>query len=68
MTSERIRLLVVAGPAATVPLLRSITVAEHAMAILLTCARKIVPGHLAVTQAVYRKNGCWWTWGSMRAA
>jgi len=42
---------------ATRPLMRSITVAEHALALLLACARKIVPGHHAVTGAVYREMG-----------
>lgn len=42
---------------ATLPLMRSITVAEHALALLLACARKIVTGHQAVTGAVYREMG-----------
>lgn len=42
---------------ATVPLMRSITVAEHAMAILLACARKLIPGYRAVTGAAYRELG-----------
>ena len=44
-------------PVATVPLLRSITVAEHALALLLACARKLIPGYQAVTQGVYQKMG-----------
>jgi phosphoglycerate dehydrogenase-like enzyme len=42
---------------ATLPLMRSITVAEHAMAILLVCARKVIPGYQAVTGAVYKEMG-----------
>ena len=42
---------------AALPLMRSITVAEHALALLLACARKVVPGHQAVTGAVYREMG-----------
>jgi phosphoglycerate dehydrogenase-like enzyme len=42
---------------ATIPLLRSVSVAEHALAMMLACVRKIVPGHRAVTQAVYRQMG-----------
>jgi phosphoglycerate dehydrogenase-like enzyme len=41
----------------TTALLRSVSVAEHAMALMLACARKIVAGHHAVTQAVYQKMG-----------
>jgi phosphoglycerate dehydrogenase-like enzyme len=44
-------------PVATVPLMRSVTVAEHALALMLACARKIIPGHAAVTQAVYQQMG-----------
>jgi glyoxylate reductase len=44
-------------PVATVPLMRSVTVAEHAVALMLACARKVIPGHLAVTQARYRESG-----------
>ena len=44
-------------PVATMPLLRSITVAEHAMALVLACARKVIPGHLAVAHAVYQEMG-----------
>jgi lactate dehydrogenase-like 2-hydroxyacid dehydrogenase len=42
---------------ATLPLMRSITVAEHALALMLACARKVVAGHHAVTEAVYREMG-----------
>ena len=42
---------------ATVPLLRNVTVAEHALALMLACARKVVPGHLAVSGAVYQSMG-----------
>lgn len=40
---------------AALPMMRSITVAEHALALVLACARKIVSGHHAVTGAVYRE-------------
>lgn len=39
---------------ATLPLLRSVSVAEHALALMLGCARKLIAGHRAVTEAVYR--------------
>jgi len=42
---------------ATLPLMRNATVAEHALALMLACARKIIPGHQAVTEAVYQKMG-----------
>jgi len=42
---------------ATLPLLRSVSVAEHALALMLACARKVIPGHRAVTGAVYRQMG-----------
>lgn len=42
---------------ATTALLRSVSVAEHALALMLACARKVVPGHHAVTQAVYQEMG-----------
>jgi len=44
-------------PLATLSLMRSVTVAEHALALILACARKIIPGHQAVTAAVYREMG-----------
>jgi glyoxylate reductase/D-3-phosphoglycerate dehydrogenase len=44
-------------PVATVPLFRSVTVAEHAFALMIACARKIVPGHMAVANAAYREMG-----------
>jgi phosphoglycerate dehydrogenase-like enzyme len=44
-------------PVATIPLLRNATVAEHAMALLLACARKVVAGHRAVETAVYEEMG-----------
>lgn len=44
-------------PVATIPLLRNISVAEHAMLLMLACARKAIPGYQAVTQAVYQKMG-----------
>ncbi len=42
---------------ATLPLVRNVTVAEHALALILACARKVIPGHRAVTEAVYQKMG-----------
>ena len=42
-------------PVATMPLMRNLTVAEHAMAMMLACSRKIIDGHHAVTQAAYRE-------------
>lgn len=44
-------------PVATLPLFRNVTVAEHVLALMLACARKIVPGHRAVENAVYREMG-----------
>ena len=44
-------------PIATTPLMRNITVAEHALALLLACSRKLIDGHHAVTQAVYQAMG-----------
>jgi phosphoglycerate dehydrogenase-like enzyme len=44
-------------PVATMPLFRNATVAEHAMALMLACAHKIVPGHQSVVAAVYREMG-----------
>jgi phosphoglycerate dehydrogenase-like enzyme len=41
-------------PVATIPLLRNVAVAEQAMALMLACAHKIVPGHRAVAEGVYR--------------
>lgn len=41
----------------TTQLLRSISVAEHAMTLMLACARKVLPGHQAVSGAVYQKMG-----------
>jgi phosphoglycerate dehydrogenase-like enzyme len=42
---------------ATIPLLRSVSVAEHALAMMLACARKVVSGHRAVTHAIYQRMG-----------
>lgn len=42
---------------ATMPLMRSVTVAEHALALMLACARKVIPGHQAVSGAVYQEMG-----------
>ena len=44
-------------PVATLPLFRNVTVAEHALALMLACARKVIPAHRAVTQAVYEEMG-----------
>ena len=44
-------------PVATAPLFRNVAVAEHAMALMLACAHKIIPGHKAVEGAVYREMG-----------
>lgn len=44
-------------PVATLPLLRNVAVAEHAFALILACAHKIVLGHRAVAEAVYRDMG-----------
>jgi phosphoglycerate dehydrogenase-like enzyme len=42
---------------ATMSLMRNASVAEHALAHMLACARKIIQGHRAVTQAIYREKG-----------
>jgi len=42
---------------ATMPLMRNVTVAEHALALILACARKIIPGHQAVVTAAYQAMG-----------
>lgn len=44
-------------PVATMPLLRNVTVAEHALALMLACARKIIPAHQAVAGAAYQHLG-----------
>jgi len=44
-------------PVATVPLMRNVTVAEHALALMLACARKVIPGHRAVSGAAYQALG-----------
>ncbi|MGV6873129.1 2-hydroxyacid dehydrogenase [Pseudochelatococcus sp. B33] len=44
-------------PVATWPLLRSISVAEHAFALMIACARKIVPAHRAVVNSIYLELG-----------
>jgi phosphoglycerate dehydrogenase-like enzyme len=44
-------------PVATIPLVRNAVVAEQAMALMLACSRKIIPGHQAVVGAVYREMG-----------
>jgi lactate dehydrogenase-like 2-hydroxyacid dehydrogenase len=42
---------------AVMPLMRNVTVAEHAMSLLLACARKVIDGHRAVTTASYQQQG-----------
>jgi phosphoglycerate dehydrogenase-like enzyme len=44
-------------PVATLPLLRNATVAEQALALMLACARKVIPGYQAVVGAAYRDLG-----------
>ncbi len=44
-------------PVGTVPLMRSASVAEQALALMLACARKVVPGHRAVADAAYLEAG-----------
>ncbi len=44
-------------PVATLPLFRNVAVAEHAFALMIACAHKILPGHRAVEKAVYRELG-----------
>lgn len=44
-------------PVATLPLMRNVTVAEHALALMLACARKIIPAHQAVSSASYQAMG-----------
>ena len=44
-------------PVATLPLFRNVAVAEHAFALMLACAHKIVQGHRAVAEGVYRDLG-----------
>jgi phosphoglycerate dehydrogenase-like enzyme len=44
-------------PVGTIPLMRSASVAEQAMALMLACARKVVPGHQAVAEAAYQETG-----------
>ena len=44
-------------PVATLPLFRNVAVAEHAFALMIACAHKILPGHRAVENAVYRELG-----------
>lgn len=44
-------------PVATVPLLRNVAVAEQAMALMMACAHKIVAGHRAVSEGIYRDMG-----------
>ena len=42
---------------ATLPLMRNASVAEQALLLMLACARKLIPGHRAVTEAAYTKMG-----------
>jgi D-3-phosphoglycerate dehydrogenase / 2-oxoglutarate reductase len=44
-------------PVATMSLLRDVTVAEHALMLMLACARNLLGGYRAVTGAVYREMG-----------
>ena len=44
-------------PVATMPLFRNVAVAEHAFALMIACAHKLLPGHRAVENAVYRELG-----------
>ena len=44
-------------PVATLPLFRNAAVAEQALALMLACARQIIPGHRAVENAVYLEMG-----------
>ena len=44
-------------PVATMPLFRNVAVAEHAFALMIACAHKLLPGHRAVENAVYRDLG-----------
>lgn len=44
-------------PVATRSLLRNASVAEHALALMLACARKVLPGHKAVSEAAYLELG-----------
>ena len=44
-------------PVATQPLIRNITVAEHALALMLACSRKLIKGHQTVTEAGYAAMG-----------
>jgi len=44
-------------PVATLPLFRNVAVAEHAFALMIACAHRILPGHRSVADAVYREIG-----------
>lgn len=44
-------------PVATLPLFRNVAVAEHAFALMIACAHKLLPGHRSVENAVYRDMG-----------
>jgi phosphoglycerate dehydrogenase-like enzyme len=44
-------------PVATQPLIRNITVAEHALGLMLACSRKLITGHQTVTEAGYAAMG-----------
>ena len=44
-------------PVATCSLQRNASVAEHALALMLACARQVIPGHRAVSEAAYLEQG-----------
>ncbi len=44
-------------PVATGSLLRNACVAEHAISLMLSCARKVIPSHRAVSEATYLSMG-----------
>ncbi|MEA2983950.1 MAG: glyoxylate reductase [Alphaproteobacteria bacterium] len=44
-------------PVATMPLFRNVAVAEHAFALMIACAHKLLPGHRSVENAVYHELG-----------
>ncbi|MBM3341018.1 MAG: D-glycerate dehydrogenase [Betaproteobacteria bacterium] len=41
-------------PVATLPLMRNVTVAEHALALILACSRRLIAAHHAVASAAYQ--------------
>ena len=44
-------------PVGTISLMRNASVAEQALALILACARKVIPGHRAVADAAYLEAG-----------